>query len=390
MKYLRLLTALIVYTTHRSSAQTSIIGSPSTGNSILYSEELTFTGGISIESNIPVTLQQYTYDASPSTDHPLNAGAAVVQVSSSCSTDESDTLPIVTASQGARGLELTVRVLDADPNAGFLESSSYQTSWTEFDCPPLPTFPPDPEVTRPPVQAGGFCLTQEDCDAARVELGFDTLRCVINAMQYTHQPCSSSLDMIGRVGAFPTKGKRVYHSIAKLPIISLRLRCSGCFSKKETAYFSTGTGVTEADMSTTDLPTQQKRIFCDGGDVSQSGRTPCSLGANSEPCGRGEVCDISDPDACTGFCRPATDTACIEIYQPVCGCGGVDYSNRCKAETDGNVVKSEGRCDFSDEKPTTTGASVPCLTANECDERRQELGLASFQVGQFPTSGCFR
>lgn len=184
MKYLHLPTVLlIVYTAHWSAAQTTIVGSPSTGNSILYDEDLTFTGRISIESNIPVTLQQYTYDAYSAIDHPLYAGEAFVQVTSSCSTDVSDTLPIVTKSQGARGLELTVRVLgDADPNAGFLESSSYETSWTEFDCPPEPFLPftPDPtaEVTRAPDQAEGFCLTQKDCDKARIELGFATFRCV--------------------------------------------------------------------------------------------------------------------------------------------------------------------------------------------------------------------
>ncbi|EJK48083.1 hypothetical protein THAOC_33149 [Thalassiosira oceanica] len=341
MKYLHLLSP-IVYTTHCASAQTTIVGYPSSGNSILYDEELAFTGRISIESNIPVTLQQYTYDASSSTEHPLYAGAAVVQVTSSCSTDVSDTLPIVTKSQGARGLELTVSVLDADPNAGFLESSSYQTSWTEFDCPP---FTPDPtvEATRAPDQDGGFCLTQEDCDAARLELGLST------------------------------------------------------FSKRGNAYFSTGAGVTEADMSTTDLPFRQERIFCDGGDVPQptttlptttaeTTRTAC-LTANecverSEELG---LASFQSGQFQTSGCFSKNDKAYFSI-------GSVDEMST----PDLPGIQERIWCGSSGGETSTTATTRPvadvsnfCFNAIECEETASELGFNRFQVGDFPTKGCF-
>ena len=70
------------------------------------------------------------------------------------------------------------------------------------------------------------------------------------------------------------------------------------------------------------------------------------------------MCSIEDPDSCTGFCIPAPEAFCTKEYMPVCGCGGVEYGNRCEASMDGNVVKSQGRCDFSDDKPVTTGAPV--------------------------------
>ena len=38
------------------------------------------------------------------------------------------------------------------------------------------------------------------------------------------------------------------------------------------------------------------------------------------------------------------DIACIEIYQPVCGCNNETYSNSCYAGRDGVTSWSEGEC----------------------------------------------
>ena len=38
------------------------------------------------------------------------------------------------------------------------------------------------------------------------------------------------------------------------------------------------------------------------------------------------------------------EMACIEIYQPVCGCNNETYSNSCYAEVDGVTSWSEGEC----------------------------------------------
>ena len=38
-------------------------------------------------------------------------------------------------------------------------------------------------------------------------------------------------------------------------------------------------------------------------------------------------------------------SACIEIYQPVCGCDGITYPNSCYATTfNGIVAYTEGEC----------------------------------------------
>ncbi len=46
-------------------------------------------------------------------------------------------------------------------------------------------------------------------------------------------------------------------------------------------------------------------------------------------------CQLSDKDE---------DIACIEIYQPVCGCNNKTYSNSCYAGRDGVTSWSEGEC----------------------------------------------
>ena len=46
-------------------------------------------------------------------------------------------------------------------------------------------------------------------------------------------------------------------------------------------------------------------------------------------------CQLSDKDE---------DIACIELYQPVCGCNNETYSNSCYAERDGVTSWLEGEC----------------------------------------------
>ena len=41
---------------------------------------------------------------------------------------------------------------------------------------------------------------------------------------------------------------------------------------------------------------------------------------------------------------PLTDTVCIEISEPVCGCNGITYDNECYAEKSGVSNWIEGEC----------------------------------------------
>ena len=38
------------------------------------------------------------------------------------------------------------------------------------------------------------------------------------------------------------------------------------------------------------------------------------------------------------------DVACIEIYEPVCGCNDITYSNTCYATVSGVLTWTEGEC----------------------------------------------
>ena len=64
-------------------------------------------------------------------------------------------------------------------------------------------------------------------------------------------------------------------------------------------------------------------------------------------CAGGQYCDFPNNQCGAadgpGICRDRPE-ACIEIFDPVCGCDGADYGNSCMAASAGIDVAHEGEC----------------------------------------------
>jgi len=70
-------------------------------------------------------------------------------------------------------------------------------------------------------------------------------------------------------------------------------------------------------------------------------------GIGGLPCDADEVCDLRDPTCrivdLAGTCVPRPQ-ACIEIYDPVCGCDRVTYGNDCLRLSAGATLAHAGAC----------------------------------------------
>ena len=55
-------------------------------------------------------------------------------------------------------------------------------------------------------------------------------------------------------------------------------------------------------------------------------------------------CDPKAQEGCVDPQRADPDRMCMEIYRPVCGCDGETYSNACYAESKGVLKWEEGAC----------------------------------------------
>jgi hypothetical protein len=71
-------------------------------------------------------------------------------------------------------------------------------------------------------------------------------------------------------------------------------------------------------------------------------------GLQGLPCPDKQFCDIDTPNACnvrdpTGICR-VPPGVCIQVYDPVCGCDGVTYSNDCERQAAQIQLFHPGEC----------------------------------------------
>ena len=111
---------------------------------------------------------------------------------------------------------------------------------------------------------------------------------------------------------------------------------------------------------------------------SNGGSSPESLGSNAElpereceghsahVCSAGKFCATAQVNQCpgpkiTGTCSHIPE-ACIDIYQPTCGCDGQTYGNECQAAVAGVAAAYDGPC-----APSCGGfAGLPCPGNGTC------------------------
>jgi Cys-rich repeat protein len=87
-------------------------------------------------------------------------------------------------------------------------------------------------------------------------------------------------------------------------------------------------------------------------------------------CTSGQFCDTSraGSDNCSapGMCTSKggsgdAPAVCPDVIDPVCGCNGVEYDNRCRAKAAGASVKKQGVC-----TETGTPSNPVCSDQSDC------------------------
>jgi len=96
--------------------------------------------------------------------------------------------------------------------------------------------------------------------------------------------------------------------------------------------------------------------------VSVSSRGECTTRpcTSNKHCSEGQFCLKEGDCDGEGTCEDLPE-ACLDIYQPVCGCDGNTHGNGCYAHMNGVSVASEGECSNDDN-------NNGCISNEECSE----------------------
>mmetsp|Transcript_29640 Transcript_29640/g.62960 ORF Transcript_29640/g.62960 Transcript_29640/m.62960 type:complete len:867 (-) Transcript_29640:380-2980(-) len=337
--------------------QKSLVIVPSPNNYILHEDKtIDLSSGegrpLKIRSDVPLSILRYNKDYNyVGYNKPIDEGDGRILVTSDCDTSGTKVVPVVEAIKGQTVVSVELGVSPEEASQmPFLEATSHDATWYESGCsfpvfetpmpvPPRPTpapIPPKPvSITDGDANVESTaCLSKADCDEARQKMGVAKFS----------------------AGNFPSKG---------------------CFAKNGVAYW--GAGGSDDDMSRSDLPGIQTRLWCERMDAPG----PKEMG----PCSRLE-CDEKrlEMGMATLSAGNYPTKGCFSKSGAAYWGSGGSAAEMSRADLPG--VQERIWCDKGAGKPSVD-VDVACLTKEDCDKRRQRNGIESFSVGNYPTKGCF-